>query len=197
MDANKTEKEKDSDAKGSTAATEQTKVVPKHNYGVFYCPLEKDAAKTAYEVNMQKLFSPENYEKKQLLCSLECKLYSRLDDLFYSRNKIRAKLVEKEGWKHVLDDTDQYCAFESQVTNVALSEVLMMRPTDYNVIESEPVMEFHTHISLVNSAGEMLVLEVEMEDNKKEKLKKVAGFNEKFVGAFKSMLLKIMKNFPM
>ena len=134
--------------------------------------------------------------KRSSCCvSLECKLYSRLEDLFYNRNKIRAKLVEEEGWRHVLDDTDQYCAFESQVTNFALSEVLMMRPANYNVIESKPVMEFHTHVSLVNSVGEMLVLEVEMED-KKEKLKKVAGFNEKFVSAFKSMLMKVIKNFP-
>ena len=191
-----TEKEKNDDAKDCCYGTEQVKAAPKHGQGVFYCPLQRDAGKIAYEVNMQKLFSPEHYDKKQLLCSMECKIYSRLDDLFYSRNKIRAKLVEEEGWKHVLDDTEQFCAFESQVTNVALSDVVMMRPADYNVIEPAPVMEFHAHVSLINNIGDVLVVEVEMENDRKEKTKKSSGFSDRFVGSFRSLLMKIVKHFP-
>ena len=148
---------------------------------------------------MQRLFSSERYDKKQLLCSAECKLYSRLDDIFFARNKIRAKIAEEEGHKSVLEDVEKFCAFESQVTNIALSEVAMNRPAEYSVIEAEPVMEFHTHVSLTNGKGESLTLEIEMENDQVlkegEKAKK-SGFNERFVTSFKSMIMKLIKNFP-
>ena len=58
-DAIKTEEKTETDANGSTTGTEQTKVAPKHNYGVFYCPLKEDAAKTAYESQHAKVIFSE------------------------------------------------------------------------------------------------------------------------------------------
>ena len=85
------------------------------------------------------------------------------------------------------------------MTNIALSEVAMNRPAEYSVIEAEPVMEFHTHVSLTNGKGESLTLEIEMENDQVlkegEKAKK-SGFNERFVTSFKSMIMKLIKNFP-
>ena len=177
----------------------QSSAFRSNTHGVFYCPVQKDVATTSYRVSMQRLFSSERYDKKQLLCSAECKLYSRLDDIFFARNKIRAKIAEEEGHKSVLEDVEKFCAFESQVTNIALSEVAMNRPAEYNVIEADPVMEFHIHVSLTNGKGESLTLEIEIENDQVlkegEKAKK-CGFNERFVTSFKSMIMKLIKNFP-
>ena len=169
------------------------------NFGVAYCPAGSEDEKRQYVVKMQPHFSAEKFGQKQLLRSLQCKVFSRLDDLFFSRNKLRAQLVEEGGLEHRLDDTDLFCSFESQVTFQALMEVVATRPADYRVEEAEPVMEFHTHISLINNRGNLLSIEVTMEDGKKlkegEKPKK-GGFSDRFVSTFKSFLQKLVKHFP-
>lgn len=214
----KTEPKEGEDVEMSDATKEENGATEKENkndkeqltryqeeLGIYYCPQQKETmTKARFDVNLQSMFSSEHYDKKQLLCSVECKLYSRLDDVLFSRSKIRAKLMSKIEQSFKPDDTEQFCTLETEITYTALADVVSHRPSDYNVIEAEPVAEFHTHISLINDKGESLALQIQLENDREaatnevpKKKRKKDEFNERFVTSIKSMLMKVVKNFPL
>ncbi len=49
-----------------------------------------------YDFELQPLLSPDNQGKRQLLVSAECKLFSKPDDFFYNRTKIRKRIMEEQ-----------------------------------------------------------------------------------------------------
>ncbi len=185
----------------SAEAEEKPAVTPaEQKPAVPLCPAQEV---TGYSVTLLPQFCADRLFQKQLLVTWACRAHSRLGDMFFSRTKIRARVLQEQDVQNHFEDPDLYCGFETQVTEEALDAVKSQRP--YRVVEEQPVLQFHTHVTLVNQTQEFLSLEVVLESdeppekpvkNRKKGAFVKDAFGERHVTCVKAMLAKMCRHFP-